>query len=63
MYCGIRQEDTLVQGTPKEIYAEGLDAIKSTNGKRLVLGTGCVAPIVTPYGNLRALRDMVDLKL
>ncbi|MBS59742.1 MAG: uroporphyrinogen decarboxylase [Anaerolineaceae bacterium] len=60
---GIRQEDTLVQGTPKEIYAEGLDAIKSTNGKRLVLGTGCVAPIVTPYGNLRALRDMVDLKL
>jgi uroporphyrinogen decarboxylase len=60
---GIRQEETLVQGTPKEIYAEGLDAIKSTNGKRLVLGTGCVAPIVTPYGNLRALRELVELNL
>tara|TARA_B100001964_G_scaffold183125_1_gene202686 strand:+ start:3088 stop:4071 length:984 start_codon:yes stop_codon:yes gene_type:complete len=60
---GIRQEETLVQGTPKEIYAEGLDAIKSTNGKRLVLGTGCVAPIVTPYGNLRALRELVELDL
>ena len=58
---GIRQEETLVQGTPKEIFAEGLDAIKSTNGRRLILGTGCVAPIVTPYGNLRALRELVEL--
>ncbi len=58
---GIRQEETLVQGTPDEIYSEGLDAIKSTNGSRLILGTGCVAPIVTPYGNLRALRELVDL--
>ena len=58
---GIRKEETLVQGTPEEIFGEGLDAINSTNGKRLVLGTGCVAPIVTPYGNLRALREMVEL--
>ena len=58
---GIRQEETLVQGNPEDIRSEGLDAIKSTNGRRFVLGTGCVAPIVTPYGNLRALRDLVDL--
>lgn len=54
---GVRQEETLVHGTPDDIRAEALDAIDATRGRRFVLGTGCVAPIVTPYGNLRALRD------
>lgn len=58
---GIRQEATLVQGTPNDVRTEAMDAIKSTGGRRFVLGTGCVAPIVTPYGNLRALRDVVDV--
>ncbi len=58
---GVRQEATLVQGTADDVRAEALDAIRATGGRRFVLGTGCVAPIVTPYGNLRALRNVVDM--
>ena len=57
---GVRQEETLVQGTADDVRSEALDAIRSTGGSRFILGTGCVAPIVTPYGNLRALRDVVE---
>ena len=53
---GIRQEATLAQGSADEVRNEALEAISSTGGRRFVLGTGCVTPIVTPYGNLRALR-------
>ena len=59
---GIRQEATLVQGSADEVRKEALKAIKTTGGRRLVLGTGCVTPIVTPYGNLRALRTVVEDK-
>jgi len=58
---GVRQEATLMQGTVDDVRGEALDAIRATGGRRFVLGTGCVAPIVTPYGNLRALRDVVDM--
>jgi uroporphyrinogen decarboxylase len=58
---GIRQEETLVQGTADNVRSEALDAVRTTGGCRFILGTGCVAPIVTPYGNLRALRDVVDV--
>ena len=57
---GVRQEETLVQGTAEEVRSEAVDAIRSTGGRRLILGTGCVTPIVAPYGNLRALRDVVE---
>lgn len=60
---GVRQEATLVEGTSDDVRAEALDAINVTGGRRFVLGTGCVAPIVTPYGNLRVLRDVVDTTL
>ena len=57
---GVRQEETLVQGTANQVISEGIDAIRSTGGRRLILGTGCVTPMVAPYGNLRALRDVVE---
>ena len=58
---GISQEETLMAGNPRMIRDEAMDAISVTGGgRRLVLGTGCVAPIVTPYGNLKALREAVD---
>lgn len=58
---GIRQEQTLVLGTPEDVEAEVLDAIEQTDGRRLVIGTGCVTPTTAPYGNLRAARQAVEL--
>tara|TARA_B100000700_G_scaffold76961_1_gene86318 strand:+ start:959 stop:1939 length:981 start_codon:yes stop_codon:yes gene_type:complete len=57
---GIRQEETLVRGTPEMIFEEARESIGSVDGKKFILGTGCVAPIVTPYGNLMAMRESVD---
>ncbi len=57
---GIRQVDTLVRGTPDDIHSEVRDALTSTGGKRLVVGTGCVTWITTPAGNIRAVRSAVE---
>lgn len=51
---GIRQIETLTMGTPKQVMEEALDAIQKTEGKRFVLGTGCVVPIIAPSGNIRS---------
>lgn len=44
------------QGTLSEIE----DALAQTNGRRLLLGTGCVIMATTPLRNIRALRESVD---
>jgi len=49
---GIKQEETMVLGTPDEIIAEAENAVSETNGERFILGTGCVLPITAPYGNI-----------
>lgn len=56
---GLRQWESMVRGTPERIRAEALDAIHQTGGRRLVLGTGCVTPIVAPTCNIRAARQAV----
>ncbi len=57
---GLRQWETLVYGTQADVRAEARQAIQFTGGKRFILSTGCVAPIITPYGNLMAARSIVD---
>ncbi len=57
---GIRQEATLNLGTPELVEAEALAAITATAGKRFILGTGCVAPTTSPFGNLMAAREIVE---
>lgn len=57
---GLRQVDTLVRGTPAQIQAEAAEAIAQTGGRRFILGTGCVTPIITPTSNIRAAREVVD---
>ncbi len=57
---GISQIDSLVLGNPDQVKSEAKQAITSTNGKRLILGTGCVLPLTTPYGNIRAAREVVE---
>jgi uroporphyrinogen decarboxylase len=51
---GLRQIDTLTMGTPKDVTKEAQEAIQKTDGKRFILGTGCVVPIIAPSGNIRA---------
>ena len=57
---GIRQEETLLLGDPAGAQAEVDDAIAQTGGRRLIIGTGCVTPITTPTGNIRAVRQAVE---
>lgn len=57
---GLRQEETLLYGTPERVRAEALQAIEETGGRRLIIGTGCVTPITSPAGNIRAARQAVE---
>jgi uroporphyrinogen decarboxylase len=57
---GIRQEETLVLGTPAAVEAEVADAIAQTGGRRLIIGTGCITPTTAPAGNIRAARQAVE---
>lgn len=50
---------TLHQEAPEATISEAKDAIAQTNGRRLLLGTGCVAMVTTPLQNIRALREVV----
>jgi uroporphyrinogen decarboxylase len=57
---GLRQWETMVRGEPANVRTEIADAIGQTAGRRLIVGTGCVTPIVAPLCNLRAARQAVD---
>jgi len=57
---GLSREEGLVLGSPVRITGEAHDAIQATGGERFMLGTGCVTPITTPYGNLMAARKSVE---
>ena len=57
---GLQQWNTMAIGTPVDVANEAAQAIQSTNGKRLILGTGCVLPIITPHGNIQAALETVD---
>ena len=51
---------TMHTGTPEDVLAEAIAAMAQTNGRRLVLGTGCVIKTNTPQRNIRALRDFAE---
>lgn len=50
---------SLHQESPEQALVEVEDALKQADGRRCVLGTGCVTMITTPAGNIRALRASV----
>jgi uroporphyrinogen decarboxylase len=56
---GWRQWETMVRGAPEAVRAEAQSAIAETNGRKLILGTGCVTPTTAPRANLRAAREVV----
>jgi len=57
---GLSRENTMVFGKPEDIFKEAREAIEVTEGKQFILGTGCVVPVITPLGNIRAARESVE---
>ncbi len=57
---GLRQWETLLRGTPEDIQAEAEAAMAEVDGRRFILGTGCVTPITVPTCNLVATRQAVE---
>jgi uroporphyrinogen decarboxylase len=58
--CGGLNRTTLVYYTPEDVQREALEAIANMAGGRFILSTGCVVPIIAPYGNIRAARESVE---
>lgn len=57
---GLEHWEHLLRGEPDQIRALARDAIAQAGGKRLILSTGCVAPVNAPFSNLRAVRESVE---
>lgn len=57
---GLQRWEVVVQGTPDQVREQAADAIAQTGGRRFILGTGCVTPIVAPTSNIRAAREAVE---
>jgi uroporphyrinogen decarboxylase len=57
---GLRQWVTMLLGTPEDVRREAEDALAQTNGRRFILGTGCVLPTTAPFGNIVAARQSVE---
>ncbi len=61
---GLRRWDTMVLGDADAVRSEAIDAIQSLDsGRGMILGTGCVVPVLAPHGNLMAARQVVDAPL
>jgi uroporphyrinogen decarboxylase len=56
---GLHRSATLPKGSPEDTKREVRDAIEQTEGLRLIVGAGCVAPVTTPEENFRAAREAV----
>ncbi len=57
---GLRRLETMVLGSPAEVRDEAEDAFQQTNGRGMILGTGCVMPTIVPRGNIFAARLSVE---
>ena len=60
--CGGVSQATIVLGDTSEVRAQAADALTRTRGRRFILGTGCVVPIIAPHGNIQAVRQSVEKK-
>lgn len=53
---------TLHEAAPDGMQAEFSEALAQTNGRRWLLGTGCVMMVTTPLRNIRALRQLAETR-
>jgi uroporphyrinogen decarboxylase len=51
---GWTQWGTIALGDPKMVFEEAKDTVTQMGAKHLILGTGCVTPIITPRACLQA---------
>jgi uroporphyrinogen decarboxylase len=58
--CGGVRRETLVLGTPDQVQAEAQESLVQVERRGVILGTGCVTPILAPRSNLQTLRQAVD---
>ena len=58
--CGGLSQHTIVYADAAAVRKEAADAIAQTGGRRLLLGTGCVTPVIAPHGNILAARQSVE---
>ncbi|GAB4504983.1 MAG: uroporphyrinogen decarboxylase family protein [Anaerolineales bacterium] len=58
--CGGLRRDTLAYRKQAEVQKEAREAIQQTGGRRFILSTGCVVPIIASHGNLSAARRSVE---
>jgi uroporphyrinogen decarboxylase len=58
--CGGISQRTIVYGDSSQVRKEAADAIRQTRGRRFILGTGCVVPIIAPHGNILAVRQSIE---
>ena len=58
--CGGMRQDTLVYQDEAQVEKEAADAVQQTGGKRFILGTGCVVPVIASHGNMLAARHSVE---
>jgi len=58
--CGGLSRETMVYANAAGVEAEAANAFEQTASKRLLLGTGCVVPVIAPHGNLMAARKSVE---
>jgi uroporphyrinogen decarboxylase len=57
---GLEHWNDLLYGDPDRVAARVADAIAQTGGRRLIVSSGCVAPVNAPFSNLRAARAAVE---
>jgi uroporphyrinogen decarboxylase len=58
--CGGISKNTIVYEDSSQVRKEAADALRQTRGRRLLLGTGCVVPVIAPHGNIQAARRSVE---
>ena len=58
--CGGIRQDTLVYQDRSEVQKEAADALQQTDGRRFILGTGCVVPVIASHGNILTARKSVE---
>jgi uroporphyrinogen decarboxylase len=57
---GLEHWQDVLRGDPDQIRARVRDAIAQTGGRRLIVSSGCVAPVNAPFSNLRAVREAIE---
>lgn len=57
---GLEHWEDLLRGNPDGVRARVMDAVAQTGGRRLIVASGCVAPVNAPFSNLRAVRTAVE---